>query len=47
MNYLLRYRQAIEVLNRPLTSEDGLPDREIVMGEQRLGVRLRKQKETG
>jgi hypothetical protein len=40
MNYLLRYRQAIEVLDRPLTSEDGLPDREIVMGEQRLGVRL-------
>jgi hypothetical protein len=40
MNYLLRYRQAIEVLDRPLTSEDGLPDRDIVMGEQRLGVRL-------
>jgi hypothetical protein len=40
MSYLLRYRQAIEVLDRPLISEDGLPDREIVMGEQRLGVRL-------
>ena len=40
MNYLFRYRQAIEVLDRPLTSADGLPDREIVTGEQRLGVRL-------
>ena len=40
MNYSLRYRQGIEVLDRPLTSEDGLPDREIVTGEQRLGVRL-------
>jgi hypothetical protein len=40
MSYLFRYRQAIEVLDRPLTSADGLPDREIVTDEQRLGVRL-------
>jgi len=40
MSYSFRYRQAIEVLDRPLTSADGLPDKEIVTGEQRLGVRL-------
>jgi len=40
MSYSTKYRQVIEALAKPLTSEDGVPAAEITAGEHRIGVRL-------
>jgi hypothetical protein len=40
VSYSTKYRQVIEALAKPLTSEDGVPAAEISAGEHRIGVRL-------